>query len=181
MVMTDPTHTEPSTDQPDVLGERRDAEDIADVTEWNGAGGLEELHGAILEAWNRQDEQVYAGCFSDDAVVIGFDGSEMHGSADIAAQLRAIFADHEVATYVRVVRSVRRVDERTGLLHAVVGMVPPDGDDVMPDRLAVQLLVARRDGEAWRAVSLQNTPAELDGRPQALDALTEELRAAMPR
>ena len=154
---------------------------LADVTDWSGAGELEELHGAILEAWNRQDGQAYAGCFTDDAVVIGFDGSEMHGSADIAEQLRAIFADHEVATYVRVVRSVQRLDERTGLLHAVVGMIPPGGDDVMPDRHAVQLLVATRSGEAWRGTSLQNTPAQLHGRPEALDALTEELRAALPR
>ena len=58
------------------------------MTDWSGAGDLEELHGAILEAWNRQDEQAYAGCFTDDAVVIGFDGSEMHGSADIAEQVR---------------------------------------------------------------------------------------------
>ena len=154
---------------------------LADVTDWSGAGDLEELHGAILEAWNCQDGQAYADCFTDDAVVVGFDGSEMHGSADVAEQLRAIFADHEVATYVRVVRSVQRLDQRTGLLHAVVGMIPPGGDDVIPDRHAIQLLVATRTGEVWRAASLQNTPAQLHGRPEALDALTEELRAALPR
>ncbi len=152
---------------------------LAEVTDWSGASDLEELHGAILEAWNRQDEQAYAGCFTDDAVVIGFDGSEMHGTAAIAEQLRAIFADHEVATYVRLVRSVRRVDQRTGLLHAVVGMIPSGGNDVMPDRHAVQLLVAIRTGDVWRATSLQNTPVQLHGRPEAVDALTEELRAAL--
>jgi uncharacterized protein (TIGR02246 family) len=143
--------------------------------------GLVALHREILDAWNRQDAAGYASCFLDDALVIGFDGSEMHGRSHIAEQLASIFADHRVATYVRVVRSARRLDERTALLHAVVGMVPPGGDDVMPDRHAVQLLVGALDGGTWRAVSLQNTPAQLDGRPELVDALTEELRAAIGR
>ena len=145
------------------------------------ANGLEKLHGDILEAWNRQDAEAYANYFVDDALVIGFDGSEMRGNAEIAKQLATIFADHQVATYVRVVRSVRQLGEHSGLLHAVVGMIPPGGDDVMPDRHAVQLLVGSRDDGRWRAVSLQNTPAQMHGRPEAVDALTEELRALLPR
>jgi uncharacterized protein (TIGR02246 family) len=151
------------------------------MTDASSTADLEGLHGAILDAWNRQDANAYAACFVDDALVIGFDGSEMGGRVAIAEQLGAIFSDHAVATYVRVVRSVRRLDERTQVLHAVVGMVPPGGDDVMPDRHAVQLLVATRDSDRWWAVSLQNTPAQFHGRPEALDALTAELRAAIPR
>jgi uncharacterized protein (TIGR02246 family) len=149
------------------------------MTGARGVADLAELHAAILGAWNRQDADAYADCFIDDALVIGFDGSEMHGSAGISEQLGAIFADHEVATYVRVVRMVRRLNEHTALLHAVVGMVPPGGEDVMPDRHAIQLLVGIRDGDGWRGVSFQNTPARLDGRPEAVEALTEELRTAL--
>ena len=142
--------------------------------------GLEDLHRDILQAWNRRDAAAYADCFADDAVVIGFDGSDMIGRAAIAEQLAAIFADHEVATYVRLVRRTRPLEADSGILHAVVGMIPPGGDDVMPDRHAVQLLVGTRDGDRWRAVSFQNTPAQLHGRPEAVDALTDELRAAPP-
>jgi uncharacterized protein (TIGR02246 family) len=149
------------------------------VTDPREADGLADLHGELLDAWNRQDAQAYADCFIDDALVIGFDGSEMHGRSAIAEQLVSIFADHQVATYVRVVRSTRQLDGRVALLHAVVGMVPPDGDDVMPNRHAVQLLVGTRDGDRWRAVSFQNTPAQLDGQAGAVDALTAELRAAL--
>lgn len=67
----------------------------------------------------------------------------------------------------------------TALLHAVVGMVPPGGDDVMPDHHAVQVLVGRHEHGQWRALSFQNTPAQLHGRPEAVDSLTDELRAAM--
>jgi uncharacterized protein (TIGR02246 family) len=120
-------------------------------------------------------------CFVDDALVAGFDGSERRGRVAIAEHLGGIFSDHEVATYVRIVRSVRRLDERTELLHAVVGMVPPGGDDVMPDRQVVQLLVGIRESDRWRAVSFQNTRAQLHGQPEALDALTAELRTSLAR
>jgi uncharacterized protein (TIGR02246 family) len=139
---------------------------------------VEELHARILAAWNRQDADTYAKQFTEAAIVVGFDGSEMHGQSEIRQQLDAIFADHEVAIYVRIVRSVRELGDGVALLHAVVGMVPPGGNDVMPDRNAVQLLLARLTGDGWRAVAFQNTPARLDGRPEALQALTDELRAA---
>jgi hypothetical protein len=58
-------------------------------------------------------------------------------------------------------------------------MVPPGGEDIMPDRHAVQLLIGRRDGDFLRAAAFQNTPAQLDGQPEALAALTEGLRAAL--
>ena len=87
--------------------------------------GLDGLHRKILDAWNRQDAQAYAACFDDDALVVGFDGSEMHGRDAIAEQLGTIFSDHQVATYVRVVRGVRRLDDSTALLDAVVGMGRP--------------------------------------------------------
>jgi uncharacterized protein (TIGR02246 family) len=139
---------------------------------------IERVHGQILAAWNRQDAAAYAEQFTDTAIVVGFDGSEMHGRDEIARILGAIFADHEVATYARVVRGVRAVGDGVALLHAVVGMVPPGGDDLMPDRNAVQLLLAVRGDDGWRAQALQNTPARLDGRPEAVEAMTDELRAA---
>jgi uncharacterized protein (TIGR02246 family) len=139
---------------------------------------VKELHARILDAWNRRDAAGYAEQFTETALVVGFDGSEMHGRDEVAAQLDAIFSDHEVASYVRIVRGVRGLGDRAALLHAVVGMVPPGGGDLMPDRNAVQVLIAVRLGEAWLAEIFQNTPARLDGQPEALDALTDELRAA---
>jgi uncharacterized protein (TIGR02246 family) len=142
---------------------------------------LEMLHAEILAAWNRQDAAGYADCFVEDALVIGFDGTEMNSTPEITEQLGSIFADHRVATYVRVVRSTRKLDAQTALLHAAVGMVPPDGDDVMPDRHAAQMLIGTLAHGRWRAVSFQNTPVQLHGRPEVVDALTEELRAVMRR
>ena len=137
---------------------------------------VEALHERILDAWNRQDAEAYAQQFSNDAIVVGFGGSEMHGPTEIAEQLGAIFADHEVASYVRIVRGVEAVGGEAALLHAVVGMVPPGREDVMPDRNAVQLLLAVEDNGEWKARVLQNTPARYDGRPELAAELTDELR-----
>ena len=73
---------------------------------------------------------------------------------------------------------MRRIADGVALLHAVVGMVPPGGGGVMPDRNAVQLLLAVREGDRWLTRAFQNTPARYDGRPEVAEALTEELRAA---
>jgi hypothetical protein len=38
-------------------------------------------------------------------------------------------------------------------------------------------LVVRKESEGWRIVLFQNTPARLDGRPEAVTAMSRELRA----
>ena len=60
-------------------------------------------------------------------------------------------------------------------MYAVVGMVPPGGEQIMPDKNAVQTVVAHR-GAGGSAVALfQTTPAQLHGRPDEQEALTAEL------
>jgi hypothetical protein len=56
-------------------------------------------------------------------------------------------------------------------------MVPPGGDDINPAANAVQALIAVETGDGWRAAHFHNTPA-FHGRPDEVDALTAELRAA---
>jgi uncharacterized protein (TIGR02246 family) len=137
------------------------------------------LYAAVLNAWNRRDAAAYADCFADAGALVGFDGSEMHGRDEIAATLGRIFADHVTATYVSIVREVRPLGGDAVLLRAVAGMVPRGGRDLNPAVNAVQSLVAaRRDGR-WRIELFHNTPAALHGRPEAAEALTAELRAAL--
>lgn len=80
-----------------------------------------------------------------------------------------------------MVRSVRFADPDVALLRAEVGMVPPDGDDLVPERNAVHFMVAVRTADGWRITLLQNTPAQFHGRPEAVEALTTELRAELNR
>ena len=137
---------------------------------------VEALYRQLLEAWNRQDAQSYAACFSDEANVVGFDGSPMDGRAAIEQEISRIFRDHKTATYVWKVREIRLLAPEIALLRSVVGMIPPGKSELMPERNAIQSLVAVKQGDKWKITLFQNTPAQFHGRPEAAEALTEELR-----
>jgi uncharacterized protein (TIGR02246 family) len=133
----------------------------------------------LLEAWNARDAKAFAGCFSETALVVGYDGSQMRGRGEIESTLGKIFSDHPTASYVAKIRSIRGLGPDVVMLHAVVGMVPPGQSDLNPERNAVQLLIGQRGPAGWQLASLQNTPAAFHGRPELGAQLTEELRAVL--
>ena len=138
---------------------------------------VERLYRALLDAWNARDAKAWGECFADDGSLVGFDGSPIETKASIVEHLSGIFADHQPATYVAKVREVRELAPGVALLRAVVGMVPPGATDINPSVNAVQLMVAVATSDAWRVAHLQSTPAAFHGRPEAVDALSDELRA----
>lgn len=140
---------------------------------------VEALYRELLERWNQRDVGGFAALFAEDGNVVGFDGSQVDGRAEIESHLRWIFADHVTATYVAIVREVRRLAPEVAVLRAVVGMVPPGGADLNPAANAVQSLVAARQDGRWRIALFQNTPAAFHGRPEASERLTEELRQVL--
>jgi uncharacterized protein (TIGR02246 family) len=141
---------------------------------------IRDLHRRLLDAWNDRDAARFGRPFTEDGMVIGFDGSEVSGSEHIAAYLKGIFDSHPTARYLAKVRSVRVPVPDAAVLHAVVGMVPPGTSELNEAVNAVQSLVAvRQDGE-WRIALFQNTPAQYHGRPEDAEALTRELRALIP-
>ncbi len=141
-----------------------------------GDTAVRALYRQLLDGWNQRDAEAYAAPFAEDAEVIGFDGSEMTGRAEITSTLRQIFADHVTAAYVCKVRSVRLLGPETAILRAIVGMVPPGQSDLNSAVNAHQTLVAvKRDG-TWRIALFQNTPAQFHGRPEMVQQMTEELR-----
>lgn len=137
------------------------------------------LYRTLIERWNQHDAEGFAACFVDDGTSIGFDGSTVTGRDSIASHLSEIFADHETAAYVAVVRDVRVVATGVALLRAVVGMMPPGADDLNPDGNAIQSLVAVESEYGWRIVLFQNTPAAFHGRPDDTATLTDELRVVL--
>lgn len=137
---------------------------------------LTAIYHALLDAWNRRSAADYAALFDPQALVVGFDGSVMDGSAAVRDELGRIFADHETARYVGKIRSMGQFSPDGVLIHAVCGMVPPGMQDINPAVNAVQTLVAIRGADEWRILLFQNTPAQFHGRPELSTALTEELR-----
>jgi uncharacterized protein (TIGR02246 family) len=136
---------------------------------------ISDLYRRLIDGWNANDAAAMAEPMAPEALVIGFDGSQMVGKNEIESQLAQIFADHRTATYVAKVRSVQMLGVDAALLHAVVGMVPPDGDQIIPERNAVQTVVAAREAGKWRVMLFQTTPAQFHGRPDLSQALTSEL------
>ena len=136
------------------------------------------LYRQMLDGWNQHSADAFAAPFAEDGEVIGFDGSEMIGRAEIAATLGQIFADHVTAPYVSKVKSVRLLSPEVAILRAIVGMVPPGQTDLNPAVNAHQTLVAAKRDGAWHIALFQNTPAQLHGRGELVQQMTEELRQA---
>src|SRR5215468_8950996 len=136
------------------------------------------LYQELLASWNARDAAKFAAPFTDDAEVIGFDGSQMTGQAEIEATLKGIFADHETGAYVGIIRSVRFLAPEVALLRAVSGVIPAGQSDLNTALNAQQALIAIKHDGAWRITLYQNTPAQFHGRPDLVQRLTDELRDA---
>jgi uncharacterized protein (TIGR02246 family) len=138
------------------------------------------LYRKLLQAWNDRDAAAFARLFSDDGSLVGFDGSTADTRDEIKTHLEPIFADHPTAAYRGKVRAVRKLGTDSVLLRAVAGMISPGKTSLVPDRNAVQSLVASRQSDGgWQIEMFQNTPARFDGRPDEVDRLTRELEAEL--
>jgi uncharacterized protein (TIGR02246 family) len=142
------------------------------------------LYRRLIEAWNDHDADAMGAALLEDSLVIGFDGSQMIGRAQVVGELASVFADHEVARYVTKVRSVTPLGADVAVLQAVAGMVPPGAAEIMPERNSVQTVVSHRTGGEWLVALFQTTPAQFHGRPELSEALTgelnQELRTSAP-
>ncbi|MFG1869789.1 SgcJ/EcaC family oxidoreductase [Micromonospora arborensis] len=136
------------------------------------------LYEELLSAWNDRDARRYASLFTDDASLVGFDGSQVN-AAELEGHLAPIFTDHPTASYVWRVQEVRPLGHAVALLRARVGMVPPGQTDVNPAMNAVQSLVAVQQNGTWRVTLFHNTPAQYHGRSDLADQHTADMRDAM--
>ena len=136
---------------------------------------IEKLHAELLTCWNNQNAAGMASLFTEDANVIGFDGSQMNGQSQIETELKQVFANHKTAAYVWKIEEIRFLDVEVALLRAIVGMVPPGKKEINPATNAVQSLIAIKQNDIWKISLFQNTPAQFHGRPQLVDAMTKEL------
>jgi uncharacterized protein (TIGR02246 family) len=135
------------------------------------------LYRQLIDGWNAADADAMAAALAADGLMIGFDGSQMLGRGEVAAEIGAVFADHDTIPYVTKVRSVTALGPDAALLHAVAGMPAPGSSQIMPDRNAVQTVVARRGDDGWAVALFQTTPARFDTRPDLAESLTAELAA----
>jgi uncharacterized protein (TIGR02246 family) len=134
------------------------------------------LYHKLIDAWNHRDATAFANLFAIESICVGYDGSEMNGRNSIAAELSKIFAGHETARYVAIVRETKLLANDTVLLRAHVGMIQPNQTKVESNRNAIQIMIARLQNRSGEIISFQNTPAQYHGRPDDLATLTAELQ-----
>ena len=137
------------------------------------------LYAGFVDGWNQRSGAAVSSGFADDGELIGFDGSQTAGRLSIAAEFRKIFGSHRTPLYLALIRSVRPMTTGVAVLHAHAGMIPDGGNDVDPDLLTVHTMVAVDEGGRWRIALLQATPAAWHGRPEARQALADELRGLL--
>lgn len=134
------------------------------------------LYDRLLEGWNKRNAAVMAEPFAEDGEMIGFDGSQIIGRAEIVSHLQPIFADHPTAAYIGKVKSVRLLGAAAAVLRAIAGMVPPGQSELMPSLNTHHTVVAVKSEEKWSIAFFQNTPAQFHGRPELVRQMTEELQ-----
>ena len=138
------------------------------------------LYAGFIDGWNQRSGAAVSSGFADDGELIGFDGSQTAGRLSIAAEFRKIFGSHRTPLYLALIRSVRPMASGVAVLHAHAGMIPAGGNDLDADLLTVHTMVAvDQGGGRWRIALLQATPAAWHGRPEAREALADELRGLL--
>ena len=133
----------------------------------------------LLKRWNKHRASEMTNLFAENGNLVGFDGSQINGRSEARSVLSQIFADHQTASYLGIVKEVRLLSPDVAILRAVAGMVPSGQSDINPEVNAVQTLVSVKQQNKWSIALFQNTPAAFHGRPELSERLTEELRQAL--
>jgi uncharacterized protein (TIGR02246 family) len=141
------------------------------------AAAVESLLQQLMDGWNRGSGAGFATPFADDGQQIAFDGTHFRNRGEIAVFHQQLFERFLKGTrLVGKITDMQKLSPDVILAHAIGGTVMPDETDLAPDRNSVQTLVAvKRSGE-WRIAAFHNSRAEFMGRPEAAEALTDELR-----
>jgi uncharacterized protein (TIGR02246 family) len=139
------------------------------------------LYQQFLEWWNERNAAMMVALCTNNANLIGFDGSQMNGRAEINSELTDVFSRHKTGFYVWKINEVKMLTSAVAVLRAVAGMVPAGKSDIEPKVNAVQTMVAVKNSGTWSIELFQNTPAAFDDAPELREKLSNELRTALSK
>jgi len=142
-------------------------------------GNVVVIYRQLLQQWNKRNAAGFAGLFTENGTLIGFDGSQINGRKEIYAVLDEIFTHHPTAGYVSIVNEVRMLAPGSAMLLAAAGMVGEGHTDITPAVNAIQTLVVTAENNQPRIALFQNTPAAYHGRPELVGQLSADLRLAL--
>lgn len=123
---------------------------------------IDDLFGAMTDAWNRHDTNAYAALWKEEADFVNVLGMHRGNRAELLAELDFLHSDRFKATTVDFTR--RKVRFLTPDVAVVVAWWSMDGDSGIPDsptadgrRDGVFTHVIQRTPEGWRIAASQNT------------------------
>lgn len=137
------------------------------------------LYRQWLDEWNNRNAKGMCALFAEDGNLIGFDGSQIIGKAELQDVLDNIFAHHSTAAYVALIREIRLLSPGVVWLKADAGMVPAGKSDISPALNAVQTMIAVKDQDTWQISVFQNTPAAFHALPELAERMSAELREVL--
>lgn len=131
---------------------------------------------AMLRAWNTSDAHGFAAHFTDDGVIVGFDGTVMVGSDAIGKYLTTLFARHETPVFVHLIRWVHFIEPDVAIAHGISSMPSMATGEINPTLNSVQMITFTRRADGWRVALFHSTPARFLGRPEEVERMTQELQ-----
>lgn len=140
---------------------------------------IAQLYQHLLQQWNKRSAEGMAGLFARNGTLIGFDGSQLNGQAEIYTVLDEIFSNFPTAAYISIIKDVKMLGDGAALLLSVAGMVAQGQSDISPEVNVVHSLTAVLEDGNWRVALFQNTPAAFHGRPELAEQLSADLRQVL--
>jgi uncharacterized protein (TIGR02246 family) len=138
---------------------------------------IRKLYQQMIDGWNAVNGDAFAAPYTDDSDFIGFDGTYMKGRQEIASFHQMLFNKFLKGTsLIGKIRSIRFVTMDVAIMIAVSGTVMAGQSDIEPERNSIHTIVAVKRDSNWHFAAFQNSRAQYIGRPEAFQALTEELR-----
>jgi uncharacterized protein (TIGR02246 family) len=143
------------------------------VTDYEGGGKhtateaqqVRALYVKTMEGWNAGSGHAFAAPFAEESEFVAFDGTRLHGRADIARFHDPLFKTHLRGTQlVGDVTDILFLGGDVAVLHATGGTVMRGKSAPAPERNSIQTLGAVRRSNIWQLVAFQNTRAHPIGR-----------------
>lgn len=134
-----------------------------------------EVYRRLIRSWNDCQALRFSSLMTNDATLIGFDGTCVNGKDCIFTHLDQVFENHTPPRYISKIRMIRPLTPDIYFLEAVAGMVRDGHLDIDPHLNTIQTLILRREGSHWKVEHMQSTPAAFHGREEDQRTLTHEL------
>jgi uncharacterized protein (TIGR02246 family) len=119
---------------------------------------LRALYDELMQGWNDGSGARFAGVFTENGDLVGFDGTHLQGRQVIVNFQQVLFDKWLKGTrLIGAVHDLRFLGPDTAVMHAIGDMLKRGATKPQRARASIQTLTAVRTDEGWRIAAFQNT------------------------